>query len=233
MAAAKPSGEVSLSPSKKSTDASMRSSMSGPKLRCLSPGQKRTARLQVLELQLKSVRLFGEERKLDWQLKREVKVHSAAQFQQEELREIEYRQHARCHSAKIDSQLQQSAKKLQVKELFQRHIEAKETKQVLRLRQLQILQDDLSRSVDQSQFLYRVQSQRCLDKRRERDEAYAAFVEKIAVFQAARRLEEVREREEREYRDSKSAEQAVGEAARQCRAVEQRLETVRNSVLGL
>lgn len=230
MAAVKPSGDASLSPSKKSTDASMWSSMSGPKLRCLSPGQKRTARLQVLELQLKAVRLFGEERRLDWQLKREVKVHFAAQFRREELCEIEYRQQVRCHSAKVDSLVQQSARQLQSRELLLRHSVAKEAKQTLRLRQLQATQDDLSRSFDQSQFLYRVQSQRCLDKRRDRDEAYASFVEKIAVFQTARKQEEVRERAEREYRDSRNAVQAVDEAKQLCRAVEQRLETVKSAV---
>jgi len=75
-----------------------------------------------------------------------------------------------------------------------------------------------------------VQSQRCLDKRRDRDEAYASFVEKIAVFQTARKQEEVRERAEREYRDSRNAAQAVGEAKQLCRAVEQRLETVKSAV---
>jgi len=204
--------------------------MSGPKLRCLSPGQKRTARLQVLELQLKAVRLFGEERRLDWQLKREVKVHFAAQFRREELCEIEYRQQVRCHSAKVDSLVQQSARQLQSQELLLRHSVAKEAKQTLRLRQLQATQDDLSRSFDQSQLLYRVQSQRCLDKRRDRDEAYASFVEKIAVFQTPRKQEEVRERAEREYRDSRNAVQAVGEAKQLCRAVEQRLETVKSAV---
>lgn len=226
MAAAKPSGEVSLSPSKKSTDASMRSCMSGPKLRCLSPGQKRAARLKVLELQLKSIRLFGEERKLEWQLRREVKVRSADQIRQEELSEIEYRQLTRCHSANIDSELQQSARAREVQDLLQRHTVSKEAKQTLRLRQLRSQQDDLSRSFDRSEFLHRVQSQRCLDKRREREEAYAAFVEKIEVFQIARKQADAKEREEREYRDSKRAEAEVEEAARKCRELEEHLETV-------
>ena len=220
--------ENSLSPSKKSTEASMRSSLSGPKLRCLSPSQKRAARLQILELQLKSRHLFSQERKIHWDLSRSVTQLSASRSQQQLLTDIQDSHLSRCHSARIDAEIKKIAKEKEIKDNNERFLVDKETKNTLKLRELDKKNDEIERYKAYSGFLRQVQSQKELDRRRDRDQAYHLFTEKVQVFQAAKRQEKTQELLEMEYRRSKKVQDAVEEEVRRCRELEKRLKTAQS-----